>query len=266
MEIHHQVSGEGTPVILTHGFSAHSGSWAFQAGPIAARHKLILWDVPGHGSSPCHEPPAMDGFADAMARVLDHLRIDRAHVGGISMGGMIALAFALGHPDRLRSLTLADTAAIRLPLFPRLIFGLFGWLATLGVRLPQKNHAFRGLGQPIEGDDGKHLVSPERALVEAGVSRHQFPSQMLWAARAVARSPDRTSQLGSIAVPTLVIVGEKDPLRTHSERMQSAIAGSELVVVGGSVHGTAVNRPSVFNAAVLDFFGRVDRRLKPYST
>jgi pimeloyl-ACP methyl ester carboxylesterase len=259
MDIHHRVSGEGTPVILTHGWSANSGSWAFQAQPIASRHQLILWDVPGHGRSPCRERPTIDGFADAKARLLDHLRIDRAHVGGISMGGMIALAFALRHPDRLRSLTLADTAAGRLPQPLRLIFRLFGWLGGLGLRLPQKNLAFPGLGRPIDGDDGKHLVSPERALVEVGVSRHQFPSQMLWAANGVARNPDHTSHLGSIAVPTLVIVGEKDPVRPLSERMQSGIANSELVVVEGSAHGTAVNRPSVFNAAILDFLARVDR-------
>jgi pimeloyl-ACP methyl ester carboxylesterase len=82
---------------------------------------------------------------------------------------------------------------------------------------------------------------------------------MLWGARAVARKPDHTNQLGSIVVPTLVLVGENDPVRPLTERMQRAIAKSELVVVGGSVHGTALNRPRVFNAAVLDFWGRVDR-------
>jgi pimeloyl-ACP methyl ester carboxylesterase len=259
MELHHEVSGEGTPVILTHGFSAHLGSWAFQSRAISARHKLVVWDVPGHGRSPCRVSPTIDGFADDMARLLDHLRIDSAHEGGLSMGGMIALAFALRHPARLRSLVLADTAAVRLPLAMRVIFRLFGWLGGLGLRFPQKNLAFPGLGRPIAGDDGAHLSSPERAIVEHGVSRHQFPSQMLWTALAAAKSPDRMSRLGEIRAPTLVVVGEKDPVRRHSEAMQRAIAGSELVVVPGSVHGTALNRPSLFNAAVLDFYARADR-------
>jgi pimeloyl-ACP methyl ester carboxylesterase len=258
VELHHEISGEGSPVLLAHGFSANLDSWAFQRAPLAAKHRLVLCDLPGHGRSPCLERPSLDGFADAMCRLLDHLQIDRAHVGGISMGGMIALAFAIRHADRLRSLVVADTAAIRLPWALRVVFSLFGWLGGLGLRLPQKNLAFPGLGRPIEGDDGAHLTSPELALVERGVSRHQFPSQMLWTAGAVARHGDQSRRLAGIRVPTLVIVGEKDPVRVHTEAMQRAIANSELVVVPGSVHGTAVNRPAFFNAALLAFLERAD--------
>jgi 3-oxoadipate enol-lactonase len=261
--IHFEDEGDGAAVVLTHGYTAHAESWAFQRRAFAARHRVIVWDVPGHGSSTWAEArcgaPAIDGYADALRDLLDARGVAEAHVVGLSMGGMIGLAFAIRHPEHTRSVVLSDTAAVRLPTALRIAFRAMGWLGRLGVRSPARNVAFPGLGKPIAGDGGEHLDSAELAVVKRAVSQHEHPAQVLRAAGALAACPDRTAALASVKVPALVIAGGRDGIRARALAMHRGLLQSEMAVLEGSVHGTAVNRPAAWNAVVLDFVARVDR-------
>jgi len=261
--IYFEDEGEGSTVVLTHGYTAHAESWAFQRREFAARHRVIVWDVPGHGPSTWAEErcgaPTIDGYADALRDLLDARGIARAHVVGLSMGGMITLAFAIRHPGRSSSVVLSDTAAVRVPFAMRVAFRAMGWLGARGVPAPARNVAFRGLGKAIAGDDVEHLGSEELAVVKLAVSRHQHRDQVLRAAAALAACPDRTAALASVAVPALVIAGGRDAILAQSLAMHRALPRSEMVVLDGSLHGTAVNRPRAWNTVVLDFVDRVDR-------
>src|SRR5262249_20348493 len=100
-------------VVLAHGMSESTELWSGQVGPLAERCRLILWDNRGHGRSYAPDDEAAYGielFAADLRALLDHLAIERACVGGLSMGGYTAIAFALTCPERLSALILADTA------------------------------------------------------------------------------------------------------------------------------------------------------------
>lgn len=101
-----------TPLVLAHGFGVDLTMWDWQLEPLSWRRRLILWDARGHGQSAApaeDEAYSMSLFASDLAAVLDHAGIERAVIGGMSFGGMIALQFAVEHPERTRALLLSDS-------------------------------------------------------------------------------------------------------------------------------------------------------------
>src|SRR5260221_8630787 len=110
--LHVAEDGRGDAVVLVHAIGCDLGMWDDVAPALAKRFRVVRVDVRGHGGSPVPPPPyALAGLADDVARVLDRLRIERAHWVGLSMGGMIGQAFALGHASRLGRLVLANTTS-----------------------------------------------------------------------------------------------------------------------------------------------------------
>src|SRR5947207_2535742 len=103
---------DNTPVILlTHGFSATSRMWRGQIEPLAKTHKLVLWDMRGHGQSDYPTDPALYSEAHTvadMAAVLDAAGAERAIIGGLSLGGYMSLAFHLAHAKRVQALLIID--------------------------------------------------------------------------------------------------------------------------------------------------------------
>ena len=111
--LHHVESGTGRPVVLLHAFPMDSALWAAQRRALGAEgHRVITPDLPGFGgSAPSPTSPSVDVMADAVVELLDHLGIEQAVVGGLSMGGYVTMALLRRHPDRLSAIVLADTKA-----------------------------------------------------------------------------------------------------------------------------------------------------------
>src|SRR5215472_15080182 len=112
--IHYEVTGPpgAVPVLLTHGFSSSSQMWEPNLPALAADRPVITWDVRGHGLSDSPEDPALYSEAlsvEDMAAVLDAVAVERAVVGGLSLGGYLSLAFHLTHPERVAALMLFET-------------------------------------------------------------------------------------------------------------------------------------------------------------
>src|SRR3990172_5677407 len=113
IELAYEVHGEGTPLVLAHGFTATKEMWENQIGPFSQRYRVVVYDARGHGES--EAPPAddprysLDSFVEDQHALMEHLEIERAHIGGLSMGGMIAMRFALAHPQMTNALLLTDT-------------------------------------------------------------------------------------------------------------------------------------------------------------
>src|SRR5436190_12618547 len=104
VRIHHDVSGAGPAVLLSHGFGASSHMFAGNVGPLAVDHTVITWDLRGHGATDSPTDPAAYSVAtavDDMAAILDAVGVERATVGGHSLGGYLSLAFHLAHRDRV---------------------------------------------------------------------------------------------------------------------------------------------------------------------
>src|SRR5215831_20929568 len=112
VNIYYEVRGEGPPLILTHGYSSTSAMWQGQIAPLSQRHKLVLWDMRGHGQS--DYPPNPNAYSEAltvadMAALLDEVGAGGAIVGGLSLGGYMSLAFYRAYPARVRALLIIDT-------------------------------------------------------------------------------------------------------------------------------------------------------------
>ena len=112
VNIHYEVHGDGPPLILSHGFSSTSAMWQGQIEALSKQHKLVLWDMRGHGESDYPEDPK--AYSEALtvgdiAALLDEVGAKRAIVGGLSLGGYMSLAFYRAHPERVAALLIIDT-------------------------------------------------------------------------------------------------------------------------------------------------------------
>ena len=112
VKIHYEVHGDGPPLILTHGYSSTSAMWQGQVAALSKHHRLILWDMRGHGQSDYPEDPK--AYSEALtvgdiAALLDQVGAKQAIVGGLSLGGYMSLAFYRAHPERVSALLIIDT-------------------------------------------------------------------------------------------------------------------------------------------------------------
>ena len=120
IKIHYEVHGDGPPLILTHGYSSTSQMWNGQVEALSRRHKLVLWDMRGHGQSDYPTDPK--AYSEALtvgdiASLLDTAGASKAIVGGLSLGGYMSLAFYRSHPERASALLIIDTGpGFKLPI------------------------------------------------------------------------------------------------------------------------------------------------------
>jgi pimeloyl-ACP methyl ester carboxylesterase len=257
--LHVEVRGEGTPLLLVHGFPHDHTLWRPQLDALADAARVIAPDLRGLGRSggaPAADPstggggpggPSMDRYADDLACVLDALGVRRAVVGGLSMGGYVALAFWRRHRARVRALVLADTRA-----------GADGEEARVKRRETIALARERGAGavadRMIEGMVGKTTRARAPELVDAvhAMLARQPVAGLVDALQAMHDRPDSTPDLATIDVPTLIVVGDEDALTPPAEarRLHAGIAGSRLEVLAGAGHVSNVERPAAFTHVV----------------
>lgn len=246
------------------GLGADRRGWIFQHMAFGREHLCIAHDNRGVGDSgkPEWDPTAatepspydLEQMARDAVSVLDDLAIDRAHIVGASMGGVIAQIIAVRHPERVRSLVLACTACRHHEWRRELIaewehVARTEGMGAVGLR------AFRWLINPrIRKRFGMWANLLARIVLSQPADG--FANQ----ARAILDMPDDVrDELHKVKVPTLVIVGSQDILTPtgDSEELVEMIDGAELVVIGGAAHGVNVEAPAKFNDAVLGFLRRV---------
>ena len=240
VRIWYEEHGSGPPVLLSHGYSATSRMWAGQVAAFAPRYRVLTWDMRGHGESDSPDDAARYSEAatvDDMATVLDQCGVERAVVGGLSLGGYMSLAFYLTYPERVRALMLFDTG----PGY-RNAEARAGWnrIAERRATALEEN----GLDALRTGGD------------EVRVSMHHSAAGLAHAARGMlAQSDSRVIEaLPAIAVPTLVLVGERDePFLAATDMMAAKIPHATKVVVPDAGHASNIMNPVAFNAAVEAF-------------
>ena len=247
VDIYYEIHGNGPPLILTHGYSSTSTMWQGQIEALSKRHKLILWDMRGHGLSDYPDDP--DAYSEALTvgdigALLDAAGADKAIVGGLSLGGYMSLAFHRAHPERVRALLIIDTG----PGFKK------------DDAREVWNQRARDTGDRFdrEGLEVLKSLSAERASVA-----HRDASGLAHAARGMLTQRDASviETLPHIKAPSLVVVGADDtPFLAASDYMAAKIPGAQKVVVPAAGHAVNIDQPQAFIEAVMPFLDRLDAR------
>jgi pimeloyl-ACP methyl ester carboxylesterase len=248
-ELHYRDNGTSKDVVLLlHAFPLHSGMWARQIAALEKRHRVVAPDCRGMGkSSVPPEASTMDLLAQDIRALLQHLRIERAGVAGLSMGGYLAFELYRQAPGLFRGLALCNTKAsadtdeakaTREKFAQTTIEKGLTWVADeLTPKL-------------VRPQPDPEAVKEVRTLILQGT-----PAGVAAAQRGMARRPDSTPTLATISCPTLVVVGEQDQLipPTESEKMAAAIKGAKLVKVPKAGHIANIENAEAFNAALSAF-------------
>jgi pimeloyl-ACP methyl ester carboxylesterase len=256
VDLHVRETGEGVPVVLLHAFPLSSAMWLEQRNDLADTCRVITPDLRGFGGSQLgYDEPSLDLMADDVAAVLDRLDLPEVVLGGLSMGGYVAMAFLRRHPGRVTALLLADTKA--------------------GADPDAARDNRRRIADTLVEDDSTQVLVDEvlpalvgettkrdqplvqgrvRALLEAAP-----PAAAAWAQRAMAARPDSLDTLRKVDVPAVVILGDEDQLasRDDAEAMVEALPQGKLVLIPGAGHLSAVEAPGAFSTAVREILGRL---------
>lgn len=247
-------AGHGnTPLILLHGMGSTAEVWLPQLNHFGRQRHTVAWTTPGYGPSPALPTLGWSELANALAQMLDTLRIPKAVVLGHSIGGMVAQAFYHQHPHRVAGLILSATSA------------------GFGSTDPQwKEDFLRQRTEPMARYDSFAQAAPDMlaGFMGPGISAHMRQLAEISAAN-IEKSRyidymrllvtfDHKDHLPDIAVPTLLLAGELDTQAPPKgmQRMADAIPGARLETLPGTKHMANIENPAQFNQVIDTFLAR----------
>ena len=250
LSVAYEQTGDGPALVLLHGFIIDSRMWRLQLESLSDQFTVIAWDAPGTGQS--SDPPETFGigdWVDCLAGLLDAAGVQRAHILGLSWGGILAQEFYRRHSMRVLSLVLADTYA--------------GWKGSLPEPIVEERlvACLRDASLPPGEFVPKYLpgmfsesatqeVQKEFANIMSGF--HPVGFRLMAAASA---QTDTRDLLPNIRVPNLLIWGDADrrsPMNI-AYQIRDAIPGARLAVISGAGHVSNLEKPAQFNTIVRDF-------------
>lgn len=256
ISMYYEVVGEGEPLVLIHGLTLDHLSWSFQTQAFSENYQVLLFDNRGVGRTDSPEMEyTTEMMADDLAGLLDVLEINKAHVLGLSLGGMIAQEFALKYPDRVERLILAVTAArpAKTAMRTNHIIETLYKMAQNEVGLEERTRMFM-----VWSFSPRFFEDPKQAQIMVNLvanAPHPQPLQGLAGQLAAASRHDTYDRLEQIQAPTLVLGAREDLLlpARHSEELAEGIKNSRLHMIDDAAHLFCIEQPGVFNQAVLDF-------------
>jgi 3-oxoadipate enol-lactonase len=243
--------GAGPAVLFLHGIGGNRTNWRDQLPAFAARYRAIAWDARGYGLSDGYDG-ALDfaDFAHDLARLMDHLKLERGHLVGLSMGGRIAADFYFRYPERVASLTLVDTHTgfAALSEVQRKEY-VDSRLAPLKAGKTVAEIAPTVAGKLL----GPHATPEVRTRLEESISALRADCYMKSITATVEQ--DSVGDYGAIAVPTHVMVGEHDPLTTPDicRTLADQIEGARFTVIPRAGHLSNIENAADFNREALAF-------------
>lgn len=256
LEISFERAGTGPAVALAHGFVGDARStWGSQIDSLTDEFTVIAWDAPGAGGST--DPPedfGMDAYADCFAAFLRALRIERAHLIGLSFGGALVLAAFHRHRELASSLTLVS--------------GYAGWLGSLGREAADQRLARSLEASRLTPDEFVAAMAPSMFSPSADIERVASFLDSVRAFRpsgframALASHADQRHVLAEVDVPTLLLYADHDVRAPVSigESMHGAVPGSELVVLAGPGHASTVEAPDEVTRELRRFLRSVEQ-------
>jgi 3-oxoadipate enol-lactonase len=257
-EIAYETTGKGTPLVLIHGHPFDHTMWHPQVEAFSVSYKVITPDLRGYGKSslPKMEGTKFEDYATDMLCLMDHLKVNRFHLAGLSMGGQIIMEIFRQAPQRIKTLIFADT---------------FAGLDTPDVKQGRYDTAARleNEGMAAYADEviskmirPAHVSSmPEVADHVIKMMKSTSPEAAALALRARAERIDYlTEVLPEINIPTLVIVGREDEFTpvAKAKELKENLQNCKLVIIEDAGHMPNLEHPDEFNKVVLDFLESVN--------
>lgn len=236
--------GRGPAILLSHGYSATSQMWQGQVDDLQADFRVITWDLRGHGQSDSPEESSDYSRSAAvgdMQAILDACQVERAVIGGLSLGGYLSLAFHVAHPERVRALMLFDTGP--------------------GYKNAKARDAWNRGAERMARELETGGLSALTGGAEVKVSTHRSAAGLARAARGTLAQFDSqvAGSLPSIRVPTLVLAGGRDePFLAATDYMAAKIPDATKVLIPGAGHAANIEQPQAFNRAVRSFLSTLE--------
>jgi 3-oxoadipate enol-lactonase len=255
IEMNVELSGEGPCLVLIHGYTDNLNLWYNQVPEFSKRNRVLTYDVRGFGKTEVSRATySMGLFAEDLVELLRALEIPSACVLGYSMGGRIALEFALTHPEMTAGLILANSGMGEPPSPEmqerrRMMAGVLeeGDIEVISELMTEASFS-----------PGLRDRNPPAFEKYRRIKMQNDPSEYLAIMQAIVESIDSPVDLSRLACPVLIIAGDRDGFMTVSvgEAMRAAIRDAELKILPTG-HAAAIEAPEAFNAAVLSFLQRL---------
>ena len=240
--------GEATPIVFLHGVGSDKSVWARQVEHFGPARRALAFDYPGYGESSFVEGATRDDYAAAIFAAMDSLGVERAHICGLSLGGVIAIAMHSAEPERCASLILADTFAVH----------------PDGAGITERSIAASLAGSMRDFAEARAdflLAAPADPAVRAEVvetmaaidpAAYRLGVEAVWMA-------DQRDRAASIDCPTLVLCGTQDRPTPPglSAELAALIPGSRIALIPEAGHLTNLERPAEFNRALDDFLAEI---------
>lgn len=238
---------DGPVVVLSNSLMTRIEMWDGNMEALTDRFKVIRYDMRGHGRSEVIKGPySVDQLAGDLVALLDHLKVPKAHLVGLSLGGMVSQNVAANHPERVLSVALCDTAT---EIFPS---------STWGDRIQIAKE--KGVEALAEGTLSRWMVDAFRQNHPEEVERIRqiilgTPVEGYMGCAGAIRDMNQTLLVLKIKAPTLVIVGAQDASTTvdHALVLHRLILGSQLVIIDQAAHLSNIDQREKFNQTLRAF-------------
>ena len=245
-----EIAGEAdgaTPILFLHGVGSDKSVWRPQLGHFGRSRTAVAIDYPGYGESEFRPGLSRDDFAASAVAVLDALEIERAHICGLSLGGVVAIALHHRAPARCASLIVADSFAVHpegLAIHDRSIAASDDMALMAAARTP---------AIVAEGTDRALVGELEAVMAAIDPAAFCQGAEAVWLA-------DQRDRAVAIGVPTLVLVGSEDRITAPalSRDLAALVPGSRYAEIAGAGHLANIEQPDTFNAALDDFLASVE--------
>jgi pimeloyl-ACP methyl ester carboxylesterase len=249
--LYYESMGKGPAVVLIHGGLVDSRLWDAQMKPLSKRFRVVRYDIRGYGRS--NAPTGEYYPLEDLRALLDYLKIDKATLVGLSLGGIVAADFALEHPERVERLVLVSSG-------------------LRGAKLPPDEAAANARRVAASEGMGRYFEEFLKSDMLAGVRRRPAAREAMrrmmvenYKADAYIRAglpqspePPTAQRLGQIKAPALVVVGSLDAKNAQdvADMLAAGIHGARKVVIPGASHHPPVETPEEFNRVLLDYLGK----------
>ena len=240
--------GDATPIVFLHGVGSDKSVWHPQLEHFGKTRRAIAFDYPGYGDSdPAIRGTTREDYAAIILSAMHGLGVHRAHVCGLSLGGVVAIAMHHSTPERCASLILADTFAVHpegRAIYERSLAGSRDLAAMAKARVDVL------LAQPADPAVRREVVATMSRIDPAA---YRIGAEAVWLA-------DQRARAGAIAKPTLILVGDQDlvtPLDLSNE-LVDIIPDARMQVIIGAGHLGNLEKPEEFNRLIEDFIREID--------